>query len=253
MNTVKDRQQAICMLNTWRARITTSQPLHQHTEWYALSGTDSMLSVKTVPEYAKFFFIRWSELLVKRGYMLCGTCVVVPKKLQDKVLDKLYCNNLVGILKRLRLAKGAFQSKVWKMCLQSLLCIRGPGQQSLAAGTSWFFLAPSRVRCIYVIMVGAHSKWPDVSEIGSTMAKSTIAVLQHTLTAHGLPLHLVSDNGLQFDTDECKQYLEANWVKHIHCAPYHSSSNWTLYWDLWSSYACSRTPRYSLIGSYGYT
>ena len=121
---------------------------------------------------------------------------------------------------------------------------------------SWcklIFLAPSRVRCIYIIMVEAHSKWPDVSEIVSTMAKSTIAVLQHTLTAHGLPLHLVSDNGLQFDTDECKQYLEANWVKHIHCAPYHSSSNWTLYWDLWSSYACSRTPRYSLIGSYGYT
>ena len=78
---------------------------------------------------------------------------------------------------------------------------------------------------MYLTMVDAHSKWPEVIEMGSTTAKSTIAVLQQVFVSHGLPLQLVTDNGPQFVSDGFKQYLEANGVKHIRCAPYHPASN----------------------------
>ena len=58
----------------------------------------------------------------------------------------------------------------------------------------------------------------------STSAK-TITVLCHLFAAYGLPEQLVSDNGPQFTSDEFKEFLSANGVKHIRCAPYHPASN----------------------------
>ena len=71
----------------------------------------------------------------------------------------------------------------------------------------------------------AHSKWPEVYEMSSTSTDNTIAVLRHIFAAYGLPQQLVSDNGPQFVSSEFAQFLNANGVKHIWCAPYQPSSN----------------------------
>ena len=41
----------------------------------------------------------------------------------------------------------------------------------------------------------------------------------------GIPCQLVSDNGPQFASEEFAQFMRANGVKHIRCAPYHPASN----------------------------
>ena len=44
---------------------------------------------------------------------------------------------------------------------------------------------------------------------------------------YGIPTQLVSDNGPQFTSEEFASFMKRIGIKHIHCAPYHPSSNGT--------------------------
>ena len=59
----------------------------------------------------------------------------------------------------------------------------------------------------------------------NTTTTKTINNLRQLFAAHGIPEHLVSDNGPQFTAEEFAAYMKQNNVKHIRCAPYHPSSN----------------------------
>ena len=78
---------------------------------------------------------------------------------------------------------------------------------------------------MFMIMVDAHSKWPEIVEMSSTTTKQTIAVLNKVFAAYGLPEQVVSDNGRQFISDEFQLFMKSNGIKHIRCSPYHPSSN----------------------------
>ena len=76
-----------------------------------------------------------------------------------------------------------------------------------------------------LIIVDAHSKWPEVIPMTTTTAAKTIEALQAIFARYGLPEQLVSNNGPQFTSDDFSQFMTANGIKHIRCAPYHPSSN----------------------------
>ena len=78
---------------------------------------------------------------------------------------------------------------------------------------------------MFLNVVNAHSKWPEVMQMTSTSAEQTIIVLRQLFASYGLPLQLVSDNGPQFTAIEFQCFLKGNGVKHIRCSPYHPSSN----------------------------
>ena len=80
-----------------------------------------------------------------------------------------------------------------------------------------------------MLLIDAHSKWPEIFEMASTTSGSTIGMLRRVFTAYGLPEHLVSDNGPQFTSTEFREFLQSNGVKHIQTAPYHSASNGAVY------------------------
>ena len=77
----------------------------------------------------------------------------------------------------------------------------------------------------FLILVDAHSKWPEVVTMSGTTSQSTIEVLRSLFSRYGLPEQIVSDNGTQFTSDEFAQFIEWNRIKHIRSAPYHPSSN----------------------------
>ena len=77
----------------------------------------------------------------------------------------------------------------------------------------------------FLVVVDAHSKWPEVFEMPITSAAKTIDTLRHLFAAYGLPEQVVSDNGPQFTADEFAIFLIQNGIKHIRCAPYHPASN----------------------------
>ena len=74
-------------------------------------------------------------------------------------------------------------------------------------------------------MVDAHSKWTEAVPMTTITASRTIKALQALFARYGLPEQLVSDNGPQFTSDDFAQFMRANGIKHILCAPYHPSSN----------------------------
>ena len=80
---------------------------------------------------------------------------------------------------------------------------------------------------MFLIVVDAHSKWPEVIQMTSTCTSTeqTIIALRQIFAGFRLPLNLVSDNGSQFIAVEFQQFVKGNGVKCIHCSPYHSSSN----------------------------
>ncbi|XP_049333711.1 uncharacterized protein K02A2.6-like [Astyanax mexicanus] len=78
---------------------------------------------------------------------------------------------------------------------------------------------------MYMVVVDAHSKWPEVQIMESTTTDRTIRVLRNLFSRYGIPEVLVSDNGPQFTAQEFATFLKANHVKHIRSAPYHPATN----------------------------
>ena len=79
----------------------------------------------------------------------------------------------------------------------------------------------------YLLVLDAHSKWPEIVEMNSTTSQRTIAELRKMFAAQGLPQQLVSDNGPQFISDEFATFMKSNGIKHIRCAPYAPCFKWS--------------------------
>ena len=78
---------------------------------------------------------------------------------------------------------------------------------------------------MFLVMVDARSKWPEVFLMTQTTASKTIALLRQTFAAYGLPDQVVTDNGPQFTSDEFGSFLKSQGIKHVRSAPYHPASN----------------------------
>ena len=85
------------------------------------------------------------------------------------------------------------------------------------------FAGPVMGKMLFVV-TDTHSKWPEVCVMDSTTSSNTIFVLREMFARYGLPRQVVSDNGPQFTSEEFKQFLHANGVKHITTAPHHNGS-----------------------------
>ena len=78
---------------------------------------------------------------------------------------------------------------------------------------------------MFLVVVDAHSKWPEVQIMYSTTPQSTIGALRTLFGRYGTPTQMVSDNSSQFISSEYVHFLCSNGVKHIRSAPNHPSSN----------------------------
>ena len=78
---------------------------------------------------------------------------------------------------------------------------------------------------MYMLVLDAHSKWPEIIEMSDTTASKTIKELRKLFSAYGLPQQVVTDNKPQFIAKEFMVFLKQNGIKHLKCSPYHPSSN----------------------------
>ena len=77
----------------------------------------------------------------------------------------------------------------------------------------------------FLVIVDAHSKWPEIIMMNSTTTSATIRVLRDLFSKYGIPNQVVSDNGPQFSSEEFRHFLKMNGVKQVLVAPYHAASN----------------------------
>ena len=81
---------------------------------------------------------------------------------------------------------------------------------------------------MFMLIVDAHSNWPEIIKMPSVTASKTIDELRKLFAAYGLPEQVVTDNCPQFIADEFTLFLKQNSVKHLKCSLYHPSSNGTI-------------------------
>ena len=183
---------------------------------------------------------RKDELTVESGCLLWGIRVVIPEKLQPRILDELHCGH-PGIVKMKSLARmhvfwpGLDQQieQVVQACSSCQVVQSMPAQAPVNPwawpSQPWHrihvdFAGPFLDR-MFLVVVDAHSKWPEVIPMKSTTASSTIRVLRSLFSKYGLPHEVVSDNGPQFVAEEFAAFLKKNGIKHIKSAVKHPASN----------------------------
>jgi transposase InsO family protein len=78
---------------------------------------------------------------------------------------------------------------------------------------------------MFLVVIDAHTKWPEVVIMKSTTAKNTVDSLRTTFARFGVIEIIVSDNGPQFVSSEFNEFLKINRIRQITSAPYHPSTN----------------------------
>ena len=188
------------------------------------------------------FYSRKDELTVHQGCIKWGSRVVVPTKLRRQVLEVLHESH-IGVVKKAlarsyilwpgidreieELARGCSGcQRVQHAPKSSPTSSVGVAIFPLATYSRYYYdYAGPFLGMMFLVVVDASSKWPEVITMHSTTASKTIEVLRAVFARNGLPEQLVSDNGQQFIAEEFQLFLKMNGVKHITSAPYHPATN----------------------------
>ena len=80
-------------------------------------------------------------------------------------------------------------------------------------------------RTMFLIVVDAHSKLPEVIPIATTNTTRTIEELRKLFTPHSLPEQLASDNEPQFIAKNFRAFVRSNGTEQVRSAPYYPATN----------------------------
>ena len=172
--------------------------------------------------------------------MLWGSRVVIPESLRGKVIDELH-----EVHPGMTRMKALARSYVWWPNIDKDVeaavrhcrtCQLNQSKPKSAPVHAWEYPSQPWERLhidhagplngdTFLIVVDSYSKWVEVERVKSTDAKTTCRVLRKLFATHGVPRIIVSDNGPGFASEELKQFLSRNGIRHAFAAPYHPSSN----------------------------
>ena len=186
------------------------------------------------------YWRRKDELSLEDGCLLWGQRVIVPPRLREKVLSELHETH-PGICRTKALAR---QYVWWPRIdddLESLVKKCAVCQQSRPNPPAaplhpweWPHEPWTRIHADYagpfmgrmfLVIVDSHTKWMEVHITGNSTAQTTIDKMRTTFAALGIPEQVVSDNGPAFKSEEFKEFLRKNCVRHSMTSPYHPASN----------------------------
>ena len=176
------------------------------------------------------FYSRRNELTVLQGCLLWGNRIIVPPKYQKMILEELHISHL-GIVKMKSLARSyvwwpKLNEQIEEQAKQCLNCQMISSNPSLALLQPWIwpnkawqrlhvdFAGPFKGH-MFIVIIDAYSKWPEVKIMNSTTATATISVLRELFSRFGLCEQLVSDNGPQFTSSDFKEFMRFQMVLSI--------------------------------------
>ena len=190
--------------------------------------------------YLKPYLSRLNEMSIEQGCILWGNRVVIPTRLQCKILEELHDGHC-GIVAMKSIAR----SYIWwpgldeniealgKGCEQCLVVQNNPAKCKLHLW-EWPSKRWERIHIdyagpykgwMYLVVVDAYTKWPEVILKKNTESKSTINSLRTLFAQHGLPDQIVSDNGSNFTSEEFESFCIINGIKHKLTEPYNPQKN----------------------------
>jgi hypothetical protein len=214
-----------------------------------LSRTDELLSkvmywvrngwpVK-VEENFKEFYARRNEITEYSDCLLWGSRVILPHKLRHSVLQELHSNH-DGIVITKAVARSYFWWPGLDKDIENMIqgCLVCKEVRNMPPKVTHRWISPpkpwSRLHVdfagpfmgkVFLIVIDAHSKWPEVKVVGEQSSSMVISKLNEIFVEQGLPDTIVSDNGKAFVSEEIQQYFKRNGIRHILVPPYHPASN----------------------------
>ncbi|XP_029115138.1 uncharacterized protein K02A2.6-like [Scleropages formosus] len=181
-----------------------------------------------------------NEVTLDGGCLVWGLRIIIPPKLQARVLEELHAGHL-GVVKMKSLARSfvwwpGIDQQIEQLAMHCPGCQQVQNMPKPAPLHPWEWPAVLWQRIhvdfagpfmgtTFLVVVDACSKWPEVFSMSSTTATQTITVLRELFARTGVPEQLVSDNGPQFVSEEFQIFLKNNGIRHVTSAPYHPATN----------------------------
>ncbi|KHJ99217.1 integrase core domain protein [Oesophagostomum dentatum] len=78
---------------------------------------------------------------------------------------------------------------------------------------------------MYLVVVDAYSKWPEVSVMSSSSTAATLRELRMLFARFRNPRVIVSDDGPQFTATEFQQFCTKQGIEHVRSPSFHPQSN----------------------------
>ena len=201
---------------------------------YTMNGWPGQVEDEYLPYHQ-----RRNEISVDQGVLLWGMRVIVPTKLQERMLDELHIEHQ-GIVRMKALSQSYFwfpgiDVRLEALCKSCNVCLSLKKDPPPSPLYPWKYPERPWDRIhidyaefkgkMYFVCSDAHSKWLEVVHMKTTTSTKTIETMQEIFGRNGLPREVVSDNGPQFTSEEFKKFLQSNGVKQTLTAPYHPASN----------------------------
>ncbi|XP_064875144.1 uncharacterized protein K02A2.6-like [Oncorhynchus nerka] len=202
---------------------------------YTMSGWPATGRKELTP-----YFQRRNKITMYQGCLMWGMRVMIPQKCNNQVLQQLHEGH-VGIVQMKLLARSHF----WWPCLDQQIenmvkncsgCLETLHMPAPVPVHPWEWPAEPWQRInvdyagpfekhMFLVIVDAHSKWPEVFCTDSSTSAQTIECLRTMFARFGLPLQLVSDDVQAFVSGEFTRFMSVNGIKHSTSAPYHPATN----------------------------
>ena len=216
-------------------RHTKKDPVLSKVFRYTMNGWPAVVDPDLVP-----YKSRMLELSIEQGCLLWGSRVIIPRSLRKAVLSELHETH-PGMSKMKMLARSyvwwsGMDREIEEKVSNCNICQMMRNDPPTSQVHPWIFPNKpwSRLHIdyagpvggnMYLVVVDAYSKYPEVVKMSSTTSEATIRALREMFSRHGLPEVLVSDNGPQFVSGEFEEFCKANGIAHRTSAIYKPATN----------------------------
>lgn len=187
------------------------------------------------------FFSRRQELSVSGGCLLWNLRLIIPDSLRSQILQSLHeCHS--GIVRMKAIARSyiwwpGIDSQIEEIAKSCTSCAQIQAAPGKAPLHPWAY--PERpwqrvhvdfcgplFNHQWLVLVDAHSKWPEVIPFTGPPTSSTLIDALRTIFARfGLCEEIVSDNGPQFTSQQFQTFCANSGIRHRLTAPYQPATN----------------------------
>uniref|UniRef100_A0A914HTB4 RNA-directed DNA polymerase n=2 Tax=Globodera rostochiensis TaxID=31243 RepID=A0A914HTB4_GLORO len=204
---------------------------HCRTRWPKEAASSSLAA----------YFVHRAKITEVQGCLLFGGRVIIPTALRRRILTYLHFTH-PGVVRMKSLARRfVYWPRIdtdierWvRDCPECALSARTPPKVPLrpwpSAGAVYErlhmdFAGPCNDGFKYLVVVDAHSKWPEVIKMNTTSPPLLITQLTWLFSRYGFPKEIVSDNGPPFRSHDFSLFCRSRGIKQSFSPPFHPQSN----------------------------
>ena len=192
-------------------------------------------------ETLPFYHIR-HELFVMEGLIFRGNQIIIPRRLQHKVVKAAHSLGHLGMTK----TKQMLREKYWLpemnkiiessvgQCYECQLTVQQHRKEPLKMTpipdrpwevVSVDFGGPYPDGHYNLVVIDKRTRYPEVEMVHSTATSLTKEKLKKIFATYGTPIQLESDNGPPFNSKEFAEFASQEGFKHHRVTPLHPRAN----------------------------